>query len=105
MTKVISLFSGIGAMDLGFQNQGFEIVFQCELDSFCLQVLNKNFPNSIKHKDILTLQARDLPNADLIIGGFPCQDISHSNTNGIGIKGSRSNLWYQYLKLIDSYRP
>jgi DNA (cytosine-5)-methyltransferase 1 len=105
MTKVISLFSGIGAMDLGFQNQGFEIAFQCEINNFCLQILNKNFPDVPKHKDIRTLQAENLPIADIMIGGFPCQDISQGNTEGIGLKGNRSGLWYQYLRLINSYRP
>jgi DNA (cytosine-5)-methyltransferase 1 len=66
--KFISLFSGIGGFDLGFERAGMECVAQVEIDDFCQKVLQKNFPNVPKFKDVRDVGKHNLPTADLIVG-------------------------------------
>jgi DNA (cytosine-5)-methyltransferase 1 len=104
--SVGSLFSGIGGLDLGFERAGFEIAWQCEKDSYCQKVLNKHWPNRPCYDNIKDLHRADgpEPDADILIGGFPCQDISLAG-EGAGLDGERSGLWWEYCRLIRSIRP
>ena len=101
-----SLFSGIGGLDLGFERAGFNIAWQCEKDSYCQKVLNKHWPNTPCYDNIEDLHRADgpQPDADILIGGFPCQDISLAG-EGAGLDGDRSGLWWEYCRLIRSIRP
>ena len=58
--SVSSFFAGIGGFDLAFERQGFRSVFQCEINEFCNSVLEHHWPNVKRHKDIRTLQAKDI---------------------------------------------
>ena len=71
--RVGSLFSGGGLGDLGFMMAGCEIVFQCEIDDYCQKVLNLRWPDVPKWKDIRNVKGKELPQCDIITGGFPCQ--------------------------------
>jgi len=104
--RVGSLFSGIGGLDLGFERAGFEIAWQCEKDSYCQNVLNKHWPNTPCYDNIEDLHraAGPEPDADILIGGFPCQDISLAG-EGAGLDGDRSGLWSEYCRLIRAIRP
>jgi len=104
--RVGSLFSGIGGLDLGFERAGFKIAWQCEKDSYCQKVLNKHWPNTPCYDNIEHLHRADgpQPDADILIGGFPCQDISLAG-EGAGLDGDRSGLWWEYCRLIRSIRP
>ena len=50
--KLASFFAGIGGFDLGFERAGFEVVFQCEIDPHCQQVLRRHWPDTPLHDDI-----------------------------------------------------
>jgi DNA (cytosine-5)-methyltransferase 1 len=104
--SVGSLFSGIGGLDLGFERAGFEIAWQCEKDSYCQNVLNKHWPNTPCYDNIEDLHRADgpQPEADILIGGFPCQDISYAG-EGAGLNGERSGLWWEYARLIRCLGP
>lgn len=97
--KVGSLFSGGGLGDLGFLMAGCEIVFQVEIDEYCQKILALRYPDAVKFRDIRTVKGADLPSIDILIGGFPCQDLSYAG-KGAGIEGERSGLWKEYSRLI-----
>lgn len=109
--KVLSLFSGIGGLDLGFEWAGFETVCFCEIEEFPRKVLNKHWPNVPIIEDVRNVTRESVPRVDVIIGGFPCQDISYAGT-GAGIdydlstgEGTRSGLWWEYWRVIRELRP
>lgn len=102
--KVLDLFSGIGGFSLGLERTGgFETVAFCEISPFCRKVLNKHWPGVPVHEDVRSLDGCSI-SADVITGGFPCQDISVAG-KGAGISGERSGLWKQIARLIREIRP
>lgn len=107
--RVLDLFSGIGGFSLGLERAGMQTVAFCEIDPFCRRVLAKHWPDVPCYDDVRTLTASRLRadgiDADVICGGFPCQDISVSNVTGAGLDGTRSGLWYEYARIIGEVRP
>src|SRR4249920_441168 len=102
--SVLSLFSGIGAFDLGLERTGgFKTCAFVEIDPFCRRVLAKHWPGVPCYDDVRTLTAERLAAdgiaVDVICGGFPCQDISIAG-QGAGIEGERSGLWSEFARLI-----
>jgi DNA (cytosine-5)-methyltransferase 1 len=107
--KLLDLFSGIGGFSLGLERTGgFKTVAFCEIDPFCRKVLNKHWPEVPQYDDVRTLTAERLAAdgiaVDAICGGFPCQDLSSSGS-GLGLRGARSGLWFEYERLIRELRP
>lgn len=101
---VLDLFSGIGGFALGLHKTNlYETINFCEWDATCRQVLEKNYPNIPCHGDIATLSST-LGSHDVIVGGFPCQDISYAG-KGAGLEGERSGHWKHYKRLIDEIKP
>lgn len=99
-----SLFSGIGGLDLGFERAGFRCAFQVESNEFCRKVLAKHWPDVPRFEDVKTV-GPNLPFCDVLIGGFPCQDVSNAG-KGEGIeKGTRSGLWSEFDRIIRLVRP
>lgn len=104
--RVASFFSGIGGFDLGLERAGMEVVFQCEINSFCQKVLKKHWPNIPLHPDINKLVHTEIPEAELWCGGFPCQDLSLANQGKRkGLKGDRSGLFFKYSEFIEKRKP
>lgn len=98
-----SLFSGIGGFILGAKRAGIKTKWNCEIDPFNQRILKKHYPNQKQYTDITLL--KNPPYVDIISGGFPCQDISIANTHAQGIKGQKSNLWKQMLRIIAEVCP
>jgi len=70
--KVVSLFSGIGGLDLGLEQAGHEVILQVENDPHCLQVLQRHFPGREIRRDVAELT--ELPaETELLAAGFPCE--------------------------------
>lgn len=107
MYRLNSFFAGIGGFDIGFERHGFETQYQCEINSFCNEVLSTHWPNVKRGFDICEIQPSDIPNADVWCGGFPCQDISVARgaSQRLGLDGTRSGLFYQFASLIEVKKP
>lgn len=109
MLKVLDLFSGIGGFSLGLERTGgFETVAFCEIEEFPRRVLAKHWPEVPCYHDVRELTgarlADDGIDADVVCGGFPCQDISEAGKR-VGLKGQRSGLWGEFARLIGELRP
>lgn len=102
--RFISLFAGIGGFDLGFEQAGLTCVAQVEIDAAARGVLAHHWPNVQKFEDIRTVGAQNLPAADIICGGFPCQDLSVAGKRA-GLVGERSGLFYEMVRITDELRP
>ena len=104
--KLLDTFAGIGGFSYAAENLvgGFKTVQFIEIDPYCQQILNKNFPNIPIHDDITTYRAKPY-SADVISAGFPCTDISVAG-RGEGIKETtRSGLFFQLITTIRMVRP
>lgn len=99
----ISLFAGIGGLDLGLERAGMNCVAQVEIDDFCQKVLTKHWADVPKFKDVRDVGKHNLPTADVICGGFPCQP--HSYAGKRRGKADDRNLWGEYLRVIDELKP
>lgn len=98
--KVISLFSGIGGIELGFQKQGFETQLFCEIMLNAQAVIKKRF-NAEVHSDIRSMKS--FPKADIVTAGFPCQDLSIAGKKR-GIAASNSSLISHVFRLLSNLR-
>ena len=103
--KICSLFSGIGGLELGLEWAGLgETLWQVEQDKYCLEVLAKHWPNAERFNDVRSIGIEDIRGAELLCGGFPCQDISVAGS-GAGLAGSRSSLWWEFDRLVGLVLP
>ena len=103
MAKFISLFAGVGGFDLGMEQAGHECVAQVEWDKNAAGVLKHRWPNVPLFCDVSKVSADDLPDADFITYGFPCQDLSVAGKRE-GLDGKRSGLFYAATRLIRELR-
>ena len=106
--RVLDLFSGIGGFSIGLERAGMQTVAFCEIEPFCRAVLKKHWPSVPCYDDIRTLTAERLSSdgiaADVICGGFPCQDVSEVGSRA-GIEGKQSGLWREMHRIICEIRP
>jgi len=100
--RVLSLFSGIGGLDLGLERSGMEIVAHSEIDPYASKVLAKHWPDVPNLGDVTEIQ--EFPQVEVVAGGFPCQDISSSGKRS-GVAGARSGLYGQVVRAIRMVRP
>jgi DNA (cytosine-5)-methyltransferase 1 len=102
--NLISLFSGCGGLDLGFQNAGFNIIFANDNDKTVWETYEKNFDHKIDGRSIVDIKSEELPNVEGIIGGPPCQSWSLAGKM-LGIKDNRGQLFYQYIRILKDKQP
>lgn len=93
----VGLFAGIGGIELGLHDSGFETILLSEIDPAARAVLERRFPDVELHGDIRTLD--ELPRAELVAGGFPCQDLSQAGRTA-GIRGRNSGLVEEVFRLL-----
>ena len=104
-SKVGSLFSGIGGIDLGFEQAGFEIAWANDMDASACKTYRHNFPNThLIESDVRDIDPRTLSNIDVLVAGFPCQPFSIMGYRR-GFKDPRGNLFFEISRFIDIKRP
>lgn len=105
MKSVISLFSGCGGLDLGFIKAGFEVVFANDIDKDACESYRQNIGNHIVCKDIYTLKTNEIPNADILIGGFPCLGFTIANGKNRDIDSKYNSLYLEYARVLKDKQP
>ena len=103
--RIGSLFSGIGGFELGLERAGLgEVVYQVEADPFCRRILAQHWPDVPRFEDVRAVGLHNLPAAEILAGGFPCQDVSMAGRRE-GLDGERSGLWWEFHRVIDETSP
>jgi DNA (cytosine-5)-methyltransferase 1 len=97
------MFAGIGGFDLGFERAGLNCAWQIEIDEFCQKVLQKNWPNVYRWDDVTTFNP-DGRDVDVLVAGFPCQDISSAGKKE-GLNGKRSGLFFEVIRVARHIKP
>jgi len=103
--KLISLFTGCGGLDLGFEKAGFDIIWANEFDKTIWETFAYNFPNvKLSKKSIVDVTSQEIPDAVGIIGGPPCQSWSEAGA-GRGINDQRGQLFFEYIRILKDKKP
>jgi len=103
--KLVSLFSGAGGLDRGFEKAGYEVVFSNEYDRNIWETYRANFPDShLDTRSITDIPNKEIPEADGLIGGPPCQSWSEAGAHR-GITDERGQLFFEYIRVLKHVRP
>ncbi len=102
--RVVSLFAGCGGLDLGLIRAGHKIVMATDFDKDCKKTYDANFDHSLFLKDVKTLTGDELPEYDLLCGGFPCQGFSVANTYR-HVNDERNELYLEIVRLLNETKP
>ncbi|EOS60468.1 DNA (cytosine-5-)-methyltransferase [Firmicutes bacterium M10-2] len=103
--KICSLFSGIGGIDLAFEQAGFKVVWANEFDNDAAATYQYNFPETfLSNSDIRKVDSSDIPDFDVLIAGFPCQPFSICGSQK-GFSDERGNLFFQIMRIVDEKKP
>jgi len=100
---VVSLFAGAGGLDLGFENIGFEVVWANDIDKDACATHRKWSRAEVVQGDIGKIGFENIPSADIITGGFPCQGFSLAGPRKLDDK--RNSLYKHFVKLVEEKQP
>jgi DNA (cytosine-5)-methyltransferase 3A len=106
--KVLSLFDGVSCAYEGCVRAGIDVkeYYACEIDKYAIKVSDSRHPDIIRPvNDVRELISTMLPEIDLLIGGSPCTDLSIAKKNREGLKGSRSSLFWEYVRILKEVKP
>ena len=98
--KAISLFAGVGGICLGFKSNGVEIVYANDVDKYACQTYRANFSHLLFEGDIKSIDTSTIPDADILLGGSPCQAFSIAGYRK-GFEDDRGNMFFQIMRLVD----
>lgn len=101
--KTIDLFAGCGGLTEGFQDEGFDPVFAVEWERHAAATYRVNFGDHVVCDDISNIARGDVPDADVVVGGPPCQGFSQLGNRDPN--DPRNHLWQEYAKFVDWVRP
>jgi DNA (cytosine-5)-methyltransferase 1 len=99
----VSMFTGVGGADLGFDQAGWQCIAQIEWNKDCQAVLAHHWPDVPKWWDVSDVNGGELPAATTVVFGSPCQDLSIAGRRE-GLGGSRSSLFFEALRIISEMR-
>jgi len=102
--KTVSLFSGVGGIDIPFLNNGFDIVYANDFDSKAVGTYNLNFSQKATLGDITKIKEEEIPECDCLIGGFPCQAFSIAGYRK-GFEDTRGTLFFDVARILKAKKP
>lgn len=108
MYKIASFFAGVGGIDLGFeQTKEFKTVYANEFDTYASTTFELNFPEiKVDVRDVHEVLTSDVPDVDVIIGGFPCQAFSIAGyRKGFEDEKGRGELFFELVRMLEAKRP
>ncbi len=97
--RILSLFCGCGGLDKGFVNAGYDIVWANDFDKYAIQTYRANFDHPSLEGDIYDISLDELPDFDVLIGGFPCQPFSMMGAER-GFEDARGTLFFRIAEII-----
>ncbi len=100
--KVGSFFAGVGGIDLGFEKTNlFEVVYANEIDKYPVITYENNFKLKVDNRDINIVSGKEIPDFDIMIGGFPCQAFSLAGyRQGFNDEKGRGTLFFEMIRII-----
>jgi site-specific DNA-cytosine methylase len=103
---VLSLFDGMSCGQIALERAGIEVdkYFASEIDKYAMQVTMKNYSNTTQLGDVTNWRDWSLPEAELLIGGSPCQGFSFAG-KGLNFDDPRSKLFFEYVDILKTVRP
>lgn len=105
MIRAIDLFAGIGGIRLAFENSNTEFVFTSEIDKFARTTYEANFQDNFPiQEDITKIEAKDIPDFDLLLAGFPCQPFSNAGLKR-GFEDTRGTLFFDIARILAEKQP
>ena len=103
--NIVSLFSGAGGLDKGFESSGFKTIWANEYDKNIWETYEKNFPDTVlDRRSIRDVPSNKIPDCDGIIGGPPCQSWSEAGSLR-GIKDQRGQLFFEFIRVLRDKKP
>lgn len=111
--RVVDLFAGVGGFHLGLSraSKQYQVIWANQFEpsrknQFAYKIYKKNFPQTpISNEDITKLNKDDIPDMDLLVAGFPCQDYSVATVGAKGIVGRKGVLWWELREVIKCKEP
>ena len=102
--KIVSLFSGAGGLDLGFKMAGYEVIWANDIFPDAVNTYQHNLGNHIILGDIADIKTENIPDCEMVIGGFPCQGFSVANTKRAE-NDERNSLYKHLIRVIKGKNP
>lgn len=103
--RVCSLFSGIGGIDLGFVQAGFEVVWANEIDKYASDTYEYNLRSeALVRGNIKKIDTKSIPEYDILVAGFPCQAFSTAGKQ-LGFDDERGDLFFQVVRIVEATTP
>lgn len=116
--KVLSLFDGMSCGQIALERSGIKVAkyYASEIKPHAIKVTKHNYPDTIHIGDVMKISYKDgvlytengdfeCGQIDLLIGGSPCQDLSAMNKNQVGLKGLKSSLFWEYVRIKEEVNP
>ena len=102
--KIVSLFSGAGGLDLGLIQAGHSIVWANDFDADCVATYTHNIGSHIEMGPIEHIPSANVPDCDVVVGGFPCQGFSQANMLRFE-DDERNRLYLEFLRIVRDKQP
>lgn len=102
--KIISLFSGAGGLDLGLIQAGHKVIWANDIYKDAVDTYRENIGGYVDDRDISTIPSSEIPDADVVVGGFPCQGFSVANW-GRTVGDGRNRLYVEMVRVLSDKQP